>query len=325
MIYYAVKTFKTFNQAIDEVMKSSYSLSQSDLCWIRANDFSEVQDSIEAYYDAFEPSSYGEPTIAFGRTHYNSTLTENFNLAEESEEEKENGFETFYYSTVSRINDVKLRELKSGGEIIGYETIYSVMSEKPLEYSSAIGAFRKAGWQCSERAYELSEEEELKIKEEYEKGLIEDMRRQKSIPDLYFDVDFFQAKQDAIPYVSSHCMLNNSNTIENLLKSHPELADEIIKIIDEQIARMDEIEIPTTYDYNESIYENSDFYTIKRDEIRKTLMEIRNNIVAKKAKEAITAREEEISFLQEEERTIAEAEKLIELDKDRNVEKGIGE
>ena len=45
-------------------------------------------------------------------------------------------------------------------------------------------------------------------------------------------------------------------------------------MIDEQIAEMDAIEIPTTYDFNEVIYRDSDFYSVRRAEVRKTLMPI---------------------------------------------------
>lgn len=319
MFYYAVKTFETFNEAVEEVMKSSYSLAQSDLGLIKAKDFSEVQASIDRYYDEEFQSSFAQPSIWFGKSHYSENVTENFNVAEESEEEMQEGFDNFYYSTSSGINDVMIRELKSEGKIVGYETVYSVMSDKPLEYSTAMSEFRKNGWQCSERAYELSIEEELSLREEYESKLIEDIHRSQELPDIYFSVSYSSSSDGSIPYISSHCIGNNPNTVETLLKNHPELGDEILEIIDGQVAEMDAIEIPTTYDFNEVIYRDSDFYSVRRDEVRKTLISIRDAILTRKSRGGIASKEEELSGLKEEEKMISETEKLIKsIERDNN-------
>lgn len=312
MFYHAVKIFKTFNEAVSEVMKSSYSLSHSDLGLIKAEDFSEVQDSIDRYHEMYYEPSYGEPCVYFGKSHYSEMLTENFNLAEESDEEKEDGFFNFYYCTSSGINDVMIRELRSGEEIIGYETVYGVMSDKPLEYSTAMNEFRKNGWQCCERAYELSPEEEVSLREEYENQLIDNIFESRQLPDLYFYVGYGSSTPDSIPYIASHCMSNNPNTIEVLLKNHSELSDEVVKIIDEQVAEMDAIEVPTTYDFNDTLYIDSDFYIKKREEIRKTLLDIKEAILTKKTREEISGKDELLSSLEDEERWINEAEEMIE-------------
>lgn len=314
MNYYAVKTFKTFNEAIDEVMKSSYSLADSDLHHIRAHDFSELSEVIDNYYSSFDgPSSYGDPVIDFGPSEYPSAVAENFNVVEESEEEKEYGFQAFSYYTSSLKNGVTIRELREGEKIIGYETVYSVISEKPLEYSTAMSEFKKNGWQCSERAYELSKEEEQSIKEEYEKNLIELMRMTKSIPDLCFDVKFSEGNQDDVLCVDSYYMRNNSNTIESLLESYPEIADEVIKIIDEQIAEMDKIEIPKANESNEPIHEDIDFYNNEREEVKKLLLKIKEDILGKKAKEKISSQEAELSALEKEAGVIKKAENLVKV------------
>ena len=148
-------------------------------------------------------------------------------------------------------------------------------------------SFKEKGWNCSEKTYAdidgetyVSPEELVNIKNEYEQTLIDILKSDKEIPGVSFYVRFCDVP-DRISYVAGHRMSSNPSTIMTLLESHPELAEDVIKVIDAQIAEMDEIEIRTTYEYNEEIFEDSDFYIKRRECVKNILLEIKENLLKK--------------------------------------------
>lgn len=294
-MYVATKQFESFEEAVKEIFLSD-SLAQSDLRMFLGEDvkdFKTMNDAVSRIYEELKEDKYD-------RTNY-----------------PEMWDDAFSYTTYSGINSVRLAEIRdeSGEKIEGYLCEYSVESDKPLEYSSAMRRFKEAGWFCEDPHRTPEEQEEFR--NQYEQGLIEELRAHRTIPGIDFKVNFLD-EQPA--YITSHYISNDSYTIQTLLQNHPELSDEIIEIINEQIKTIDSVAVPTTYDFNESVYENSNFYVEKREEIKQTLSTIRDELLKKK----LASKESELSSLEVEEKTIAEAESLI--DKQTAKEgQGIGE
>lgn len=282
-MYVAVKQFDSFREAIEGIFLSK-SLEQSDLKMFlgeEVTDFKSMNECVEKIHE--EKKGDQSDTINF----------------------PEMWDDTFSYTTYSGTNSVRLSELRNeSGEIEGYLCEYCVESSKPFEYSSAMREFREAGWSCCEDLEKTPEEIEQE-KNEYEQNLIEDMRTFRKIPEIGFSVEFLDEEP---AYIAGHYIGSNPYTIQTLLQNHPELAEEVIEIIDEQIAEIQNVEVPTTYDFNEAVYEDSNFYVDKKNEVLQTLTTIRDELL----KEKLASKESELSSLEEEEKVISEAEQLID-------------
>lgn len=292
-MYIATKQFASFEEAIDEIFLSD-SLAQSDLGLFLGEgvtDFESMNEVVKRMYEESKDDKYN---------------TTNYPQMQE---------DSFSYTTYSGINSVRLTELINDlGETEGYLCEYAVESSKPLEYSSAMRSYSEAGWICKDPT--RTPEEQEAFRNQYEQELIEDIRTYNSIPGIYFSVEV-ENIEGTYPYIISHNIGNDSYIIETLLQNHPELSDEIIEIINAEISEIESVEVPTTYNFNESVYVDSDFYVKKREEIIKTLTTIRDGLSKKK----LAAKETEQQGLEDRVEALDETLKLIEQQKDKDKDK----
>lgn len=187
-------------------------------------------------------------------------------------------FGDFIYTTYSGINSVTIRpqvifedQSETGEEYYVYDCYYSVSSNHPLEYSSAMRTFAQAGWECYDP--DLTQEQQAEERKEYEQELIEEMRKTRELPDICYSVQ--SEKVNGIDMVMSHDIAKDPYTALTLLRFNPEIASEVLKIIDEQSQALQNAEVPTTYDYNESVYSNGNFYVQSRQEVLDALESVK--------------------------------------------------
>lgn len=248
-MYSFKKRFKNFKEAADAFALSN-SLAQSDLGLFLGEDVESLEDMKKRMEEVYNGESKYDiikyPCI------------------------DEDGF---LYETYSKINIASLNAIRENGEIIGYEATYSVNSGKPLEYSSAWNTFKKEGWEVSEPKKSIKYEE-FKMQKEYEDELIENIKSDGEIPGVDFYVSY--KKEKDFDYVISHYITNNLDIIKTLLKNRPEIYDEVVEVAKNKLKEISKIDVPTNYDFNESLYKNSNFYVDAKQKVIESLEQIIN-------------------------------------------------
>jgi len=253
MYYLATSKFKTFNEALEAVMKSSYSLQDSCLKEFETENFDELWDKIEEFYQS-DDFSFGMPDVGIrDNLPISSYAMNELGLSEMDEEEKEYGMKVFAYTTTSGKNNVYIREVNKNG-VLEYETIYMVASEKPLEYSTSMSSFASEGWNCSEKGYIYAKDGKL---HSVSKGKMASFKE--SFENEIIKSHFSEDERSHLHYYANI----EPSTIFTLLKSHPEFCTAVAQFAEEELTRISELELRN---------ENPEH----RKKVRATLIELKN-------------------------------------------------
>lgn len=280
MYYYMKKRFKTLDEAFENVKKCSFALEQSDLTLVEGETFDKIQESIDWYYSGeFEGCAHA--SIELERSFYPEQVMKDFNL---QKVQSESPIRCFVYETVSGDNSVEIAELYDSENNPYYEVVYRAKSYTPRDYSTVVESFTEDGWECAEKTYEygekaLTKEEEAQKLAEYERHLIEEIRDYKLVPGVHFDIEYNNI--DGVIYINSHYIATDTKKVLTLMKNNPEIVTELATVIDSEIKRIETMEIPTSYDFNESYIKNSDFYIKRKNEVLKTLKALKAMILQK--------------------------------------------
>lgn len=280
-MFIATKQFNSFNEAITETMQASYSLAESDLREFMVSDMSELEKIVQQYNEEVASQTYNPAGVYVY--------------------EDENGNRVFEYTTSTAANSIIITEIVKDGQIKGYEARYEVKSVTPIEYSTSMKSFKENGWENDGKTYFMTEgyvydssschreiygyttinEKVLKkILDNKEKSLIEMISSEKRIPGIAFSIGFYRGEEGRIDSVYAFHTSNNVETLQILLKNHPEISEIVIKAVDSQIAEIENEQIPaTTYEYNEDIYKNSTFFADKKAAVLQTLQAIKQQIL----------------------------------------------
>lgn len=136
----------------------------------------------------------------------------------------------------------------------------------------------------SEEVLRKMDEMAIIEQEKREKEMIADMLERRSVPEVVFDVEFdeYGDEDNKFNEVRSSYIEANPSKIKALLIKYPEIAEQVLEVIDEQIARTTNYEIPTIYDYNGVV---DSYYIQRRNEIVECLGTVREYVTQEQYKQ----------------------------------------